>query len=476
MQFGQQFTQQLEQKMGQAQIQSLEILALPIEALYEKIATEIERNPALEQLSPPPLELKTVPAAVSGQRSASLKQRNQQEREWPTTVKTMADSDIFQAFLENIPQPEQLSLQAYLLEQLHFQQIDLKTAEYAELIIQNLDSDGFHRVPLDELLREKPQDEQHRFIPRALRIIRSLTPQGCAVRDFRQALLIQAVLRFTRKAVHEPLYAYTLDILKHHFSFLEKARPYSLVHAVNTDDSIPYKINQETAAAIIDLIRTLEPFPGRAYQSAGDTAQTIIPVAFIRQQGTEFSIKINDFEVPLLTVSAEFLNLADNSSEEAAFAKEYVQQAKVFIGSLNQREKTIFSVVQTVVSVQEAFFLTGDKTSLVPLTQAQLADMLHLHESTISRTVHEKYIQCRWGIFPLKYFFSSAVPVQAAESSSCTKEAVKVLISRIIAESTTKLSDMKIAQLLHDRHNITIARRTVGKYRKELAIGASYDR
>ncbi|MGP1593905.1 MAG: RNA polymerase factor sigma-54 [Treponema sp.] len=479
MQLGQQFTQRLEQKMGQAQIQSLDVLALPVEALYEKIAAEIERNPALEQITPP-LELKmppfdpnTLPAAQPMQHRTSFNRKNNSTAAKP--LKTMADSDAFQSFLENIPQPEQQSLQAHLLEQLRFQQIDPKTAEYAALIIQNLDSDGFHSIPLEEFFKEKPYDEQRQCIPRALRIIRSLDPQGCAVRDFRQALLIQAVLRFSRKAAHEPVYAYTLDILKNHFSFLEKVRPYSLVHAVNSDASIPYKINQETAAAIINLVRTLEPFPGRAYRDE-TAAQVIIPAAFVRQQGTEFSIQINDFEVPLLTISTEFLNLAKNYSDEAAvFAKDYVQQAKVFIGSLNQREKTIFAVVQALVSVQERFFLTGDQATLVPLTQEQLADRIGIHESTVSRTVHEKYIQCRWGVFPLKYFFSHAVPVQAAESN-CTKEAVKTLISRIIEESSTKLSDMKISQLLQDLHGITVARRTIGKYRKELAIGASYNR
>ena len=199
--------------------------------------------------------------------------------------------------------------------------------------------------------------------------------------------------------------------------------------------------------------------------------------------------------MPLLTVSPEFQDLISHTKDTAAktYIKEQIQKAKAFIGSLNQREKTIIEVLRKIVSAQEAFFLTGDRRRLVPLTQQQIARELDIHESTVSRTVAGKYVQCQWGTFEIQYFFTNSVAVKLQSQSNAslqsdisaspgifaTREGVKDCIKELLTEHAakgSKLSDQKISDLLQDKYGIAVARRTVAKYRKELDIGSSYNR
>lgn len=473
---GQSLGQRTELRMGQRQLQSLDMLAMPAQELREKIAVELEENPALELASdtrmPRPLSRNTVLSEVS----------------IPYRRSGTEASDAFQSFLESIPAVQSDTLQNHLLKQVRLVSLDTMTASYAERIIQNLNSDGFYGVPLRNLFSAEltASDESGRhYISRALSVVRRLDPIGCAVKDFRQSLCIQAELLFRHKKKIDPVYEYTIDILKHHFSYLEKARPYSLVQAINADSSISYKITVENAEDIFTLIASLHPFPGRVFSSASMSvapSEYIIPAAFIEQRDSEFIIKINEYELPLLTVSPEFQSLLQNADDTATktYIKNQVQKANVFIGSLNQREKTILAVLKIIVSMQEAFFITGDKHRLVPLTQQNVAEALGVHESTVSRTVSGKYVQCRWGLFEIKYFFTNALPAQPAhpsgEDQPYTKESAKEYIKELLAVQTGKLSDQKIADMLREKYGISIARRTVAKYRKELDIAASYDR
>jgi len=498
-QMGQTLGQRLEQRMSQSQIQSLDILAMPTVELRERIAEELAENPALELIR-----------GTQQISSASTVQAKLLERKEPyyrndrtsSSFSTEA-SDVFQTFLENIPAPQQQSLQSHLLEQLFVHKLDPLTASFAERIIGNLTNDGFHVVPLNELFKtelsknkgEKALAFTRHKISHALSVVRRLDPIGCATRDFKQSLLVQAKILFRNKTEIDPVYAYTIDILANHFAYLEKARPYSLVRAVNEDSAIPYKLTQENAEDILSLIASLNPFPGRGLTADITPDEYIIPTASIERTGEEFSIKINDFEIPLLTVSPELQDLIHHTKDAAAktYIKEQIQKAKAFIGSLNQREKTIVEVLRKIVSAQEAFFLTGDKRRLVPLTQQQIARELDIHESTVSRTVAGKYVQCQWGTFEIQYFFTNSVAVQpqshpqtssqsdvsASDGTPATREGVKDCIKELLTEYAAnglKLSDQKISDLLQAKYGISIARRTVAKYRKELDIGSSYNR
>lgn len=502
-QMGQMLGQRLEQRMSQSQIQSLDVLALPTFELRERIAKELAENPALELVRG--MQQKLVPAT---ERTRQIERREQYYRNHRALLAFSTEaSDAFQSFLENIPEPQQQSLQSHLLEQLFIYKLDPLTASFAERIIGNLTNDGFYAVPLNELFKTELSKKENKKnlsftrhkISRALSIVRRLEPIGCATRDFKESLVVQAKILFHDKTTIDPVYAYTIDILAHHFAYLEKARPYSLVRTVNENKDIPYKLTQENAEDILTLIASLNPFPGRAFSTDITPDEYIIPTAFIERNDQEFTVRINNLEVPLLTVSPEFQNLVNHAKDTTAktYIKEQMQKAKVFIGSLNQREKTIVAVLRKIVSVQEAFFLTGDKRQLVPLTQQQIAKELDIHESTVSRAVVGKYVQCQWGTFEMQYFFTNAVAVhpqpqytegRSADSQSdasepfgipATKEGVKDCIKELLTEHAakgSKLSDQKISDLLQAQYGISIARRTVAKYRKELDIGSSYNR
>ena len=502
-QMGQTLGQRLEQRMSQSQIQSLDVLAMPTIELRERIAEEVAENPALELIRG--TQQQSIPSAGL---TKPLDYAPKMERREPfyrndrvVSAFSAEASDAFQTFLENIPAPQRQSLQSHLLEQLFVHKLNPLTASFAERIIGNLTQDGFHVVPVHELFKAELSQKSNKKgsaltrhkIAHALSIVRRLDPIGCATKDFKQSLLVQAKILFHDKIAIDPVYSYTIDILANHFAYLEKARPYSLVRAVNENADIPYKLTQENAEDILSLIASLNPFPGRLLATDITPDEYIIPTAFIERNDQEFSIKINDLEVPLLTVSSEFQNLISHTKDVAAktYIKEQTQKAKAFIGSLNQREKTIVAVLRKIVAVQEAFFLTGDKRRLVPLTQQQIAKELDIHESTVSRTVAGKYVQCQWGTFEIQYFFTNSVSAQpqsgtlsqsdtsASPDIPATREGVKDCIKELLTEQAAKgakLSDQKISDLLQARYGISVARRTVAKYRKELDIGSSYSR
>lgn len=524
-QLGQTLGQRLEQRMSQNQIQSLDILALPTAALRERISTELTENPALELASDsrsavmrtPEPQLHTDWAdglATAGQQNRTernLKNRSAARQNaffdraahhftGKTNAAAAEASDAFQSFLENIPAPQNSGLHAHLREQLFLQRLDPLTSSFAERIIDNLTDDGFHASPIADIFRaELTQPHSHglrtvrRNIRRALSFVRRLDPIGCATQDFQQSLAVQAEILFRKKADADPVYAYTIDILTHHFSYLENARPYSLVRAVNGNTELPYKLTQTQAEAVFSLIGSLNPFPGRTFSAVSTPDEYIIPTAFIERHDRKFTVKINSMELPLLTVSPELQDIARSTAdaETQTYLKDHIQQAKVFIGSLSQREKTIIAVLRKIVSVQEAFFLTGDKRRLVPLTRQQIAQELDIHESTVSRAVAGKYIQCQWGMFEIRAFFTNAVSPQqqpehpASDTSPlpsgnpATKEGIKECIQELLtqhAAQSGKLSDQKLADMLQTHYGISVARRTVAKYRKELNIGSSYNR
>lgn len=487
--------QKLEQQMSQSQLQSLDMLAMPVLELRERITEELTKNPALEVRDES--QGFSLPSTIRQRHSAWGARAPDSDRVESTSSAAAycpEASDAFQRFLENIPAPRQQILHEHLREQLFGHTLAPYIVLCAERIIANLTDDGFHSVPLhilfqDELTqadRMKVRD-MGRMLSHALSFVRRLDPIGCATRDFKQSLAVQARLLFSNKAALDPVYAYAIDILTHHFAYLEKTRPYALVRAVNDNPAIPYKLTQESAEQIFSLIASLNPFPGRVLSEDTKVGEYIMPTAYVERHGDQFNVKINNLELPLLTVSPEFQNLLHHTKDAAAqtYIKERVRQAKVFIGSLTQREKTIAAVLQRIVSVQEAFFLTGDVRNLRPLTQQQIAVELGVHESTVSRTVNGKYIQCQWGIFEMRYFFTNAISAKSLSERPIhlgmtpTRESIKDCIREIIAGQATnneKLSDKKIADLLVHNYGISIARRTVAKYRKELDIGSSYDR
>ena len=232
------------------------------------------------------------------------------------------------------------------------------------------------------------------------------------------------------------------------------------------------------AQETVDLIRKLEPKPGRRFAARGESTRYIIPDIICEKVDGEYTVRVNDHNVPMLMVSSYYKKLSTQAKEDQELDKylsERFNSATWLIRSIEQRKQTIFQVAAAIVHYQEDFFEKGDKY-IRTLTMKQIADELGIHESTVSRAINGKYIQSPRGVFELKYFFSSGVSVAGSEDGM-SSNSVKAIIREIIdAEDSRKpKSDQEIVSILKEK-GIEISRRTVAKYREGMGIQSSSKR
>jgi RNA polymerase sigma-54 factor len=371
-----------------------------------------------------------------------------------------AASDEKQRFLEGaLSNPE--TLQEHLLWQLRLEPLDEDTRRIGELLIQNLDEDGFHKEPLNVFL----QNENPEPVEKALQVVRGLDPVGTCTADYMESLRVQVqMLPNAPKG--------TLEALSY-LGLLERGR---IAEAAKQ-----MKCTVEEMGRIFEIIKDLSPFPGRIF--AGGQARFVVPdIQVIKKEG-EFVIILNEEEIPVLGINPFFMKVASGDAEhgngeikkdERDFARENIKEARWFINSINQRNHTLLRVSRAIVEFQRPFFNDGPK-HLLPLTLQDISDELGLHKTTVSRVANGKFMQTEWGIFQLRHFFSNSITGTGSGGSKYSKEGVKEVIREIIDSEQTRLSDQGIVELL-SKHGITLARRTVAKYRNELDVGSSFNR
>jgi RNA polymerase sigma-54 factor len=415
-------------------LQSVMLMELPIADLRAKIEEELQKNPALE--------VKEDKSVVSFER---LDKKT-------TDCKNTAYSDGHKEFMEGMLSRPQ-TLQDYLLWQLNLAPVAKKVRDAGNLIIQNLSNDGFHIEDVNFLLKNNSAKD----VQKALVLVQSLDPQGCAATDYKESLIIQARLRFGDKTANE------IQKILPYLSDFEKGK--FLLATRKT------KISEDELEELFEKLKTLSPFPGRQFTGSLGTRYVVPDVSVIRKDD-EFKIIINNEEIPVLKVSKSFLDNYDvKKSDERSFIRNSIKDAKLFITSLNRRNKTIFKVSRAIVYYQKDFFEKGPKY-LHPLTLRKIAEKLELHETTISRAANGKYMETEWGIFEIRHFFTNAI---GDENADFSKGGVKEIIREIITNEKDNLSDNNIVEILK-KSGISIARRTVAKYRNELELGSSYER
>ncbi|HAK44584.1 MAG TPA: RNA polymerase sigma-54 factor [Spirochaeta sp.] len=448
-------------KLSPQMYQSIQLMALPITELNTRIQEELEKNPALEIVSE-----KTTVSLEEAERVQINKRdeyeyfENSSDPGFSTTsgrVDTEA-SDSKHKFIEGtLSRPE--SLQDNLIWQLMVQKISNREREIGELLIHNLDSNGFHAEKPENLV--KP--EELHSLQSMIALIRTFDPIGTCTADYKESLLVQ--ISFDSNAPEK-----LADLVDSHLEQLERNKTKEITRAMSIDE--------EHLQDLITYLKHFNPFPGREF--AIDEVKYVIPDLVVRLKDGEFVIILNDEEIPVLGLNTFFQELnKDKSSEHKdanQFVKANIQEAKWFIRSVNQRNETLLKISSAIVDFQRNFFLKGPKY-LAPLTLKDIAETVSVHETTVSRISNAKYIQTEWGILPLKYFFSNSVSGSGSDGSSFSKGGVKEIMKEIIEEYTgeKKLSDQKISDLLKQK-GISIARRTVAKYRKELNIDSSYTR
>ncbi|MEW6067084.1 MAG: RNA polymerase factor sigma-54 [Nitrospirota bacterium] len=358
----------------------------------------------------------------------------------------------FEQFLTKAP-----DLYDHLLWQLRLSNEPAEIRKIGEIIIGNIDENGYLRASLEEIIEKV--NIQRETAEKALHLIQSFDPPGVGARDVKECLLLQLGPLNLRGTIVEKIITNNMDDL-------EKKR-YSPI-------ARQYNLALKDVMAAVKVIEGLEPKPCRNFSSA--SVVYIAPDVYVVKIEDGYQIILNDDELPKLKLNSFYKKLIQQnnaSKEDKQFLLERLRSAEGLLKSLDQRNKTIYRVTESLLGFQREFFDKGIKY-IKPLTLKDVASELNMHESTISRVTSRKYLSCNNGIFNFRVLFSNALP---GETGNISSTSVKELIKKIVAEENSQkpFSDQYISDMLK-KNGITIARRTIAKYREELGIPAQMHR
>lgn len=462
--------QRLQMVLAPQLRQSLELLQVPVLELRSLIQQELEQNPTLEEKIPDSERIEVEPAAAepepmvdSGmdEQVAALaaldeewRQYFQQNRAAHTYNKD--DEARRQYFLDSISQAE--SLQEHLLRQLSLAGLPEEDVRLGELIIGNINDDGYLSIILEELAATTGYPAER--LRDVLSVIQEFDPIGVGARDLKECLLMQLDRLGKSGSVEAALVRDHLDELG--------AKKYAQIAKA-------MKIPVEDVQRHAHIIAMLEPKPGRRF--ASDSAPYVTPEVVIQKVDDRYIIALNNEQIPHLRISKQYRAMLEdpNTSVEARnYIQDKIRAGAFLIKSIHQRQQTIRNIAHEILRVQQDFFDHGI-AHLKPLTMAEVAEVIGIHETTVSRAIANKYIQTPQGSFEMKYFFTPGY--KTADGQEVSNKTIKDAIAQIIAreDTTAPLSDQAIANILKER-GTQVARRTVTKYREELKILPSHMR
>lgn len=437
----------LHQVAAQTQIftpqmqQALAILQAPALELRTLVQQEMTQNPVLEEASPPSLDDWEI-------------NEEDPSADWETRQPSSSREEAArrQHFFDSLTKPE--TLNDHLLQQLRLSTSDQTLLTLGEMIIGNLDSDGFLRASLEEI---GTQTQSHFIqVQKALELVQSFHPNGVGARDLKECLLLQIDRLGKKHTLSYQLVEKHLEDLAHH--------RYDLLAKV-------FKVNVETIQEAATFIATLEPKPGRAFLTE-ERQQIILPELSIRKVKDSWKVFLNSQAVPSFKISdtyKDMLATSDNQNEVRGYLREKIRFGRSLLQAIEQRQSTLLKITQVLAEKQKEFLENGT-SFLKPLTLAQVAQDVGVHEATISRAISQKYIQTPWGIYEMKFFFTSGY--QNTESGeSISNQSIKKTLRHLIDQEDKRhpYSDEEIIKIFAER-GIKIARRTIAKYRSELKI------
>jgi RNA polymerase sigma-54 factor len=347
------------------------------------------------------------------------------------------------------------SLTDHLMWQLKLTRFSEQEMRIGEQIIGNLDQNGYLMSQVEEIAAQEIVEVS--FVEETLKKIQEFDPPGIAARDLKECLLIQArLLGIANPLIEGIINVHLKDLELKNYTHIARKLKYSLTDVLHA----------------VQLISNMDPKPGRIYSE--EKIQSIIPDVYVFKSGDDYKIVLNDDGLPRLRISNFYREImkgdhgSTNQETGKKYIKEKVQSATWLIKSIQQRQKTIYRVAESIVSCQKDFF-DGGIQYLKPLVLRDIADDVNMHESTISRVVTNKYMQTPRGMFELKYFFSSGI--SRSTGDNIASKSVKEEIKKIVGEENPKkpFSDSEIVELL-DKAGISIARRTIAKYREVMGI------
>ena len=486
---------QLSQRLTQSLVlapqlqQSLALLQAPTLELKALVEQELQQNPVLEEVEAPEADAPEKSSAEDDETSAAPDLAEPPEDtafDSAMEKNTDAPVDDFQAEFEKLVQLDQewrdhfsatniplrqsaedeekrqfmfdsitaeTSLAQVLMDQARESSLTDEQRGLAELIIGNIDDFGYLKATVEELATSTNLPAEK--ISDVLKIIQTFDPPGVGARDLRECLMLQ----LERAGQVESL---EYRIIRDQMEALGKRRIPEIARGTGrTVDEV-----QESLAKIARL----DPRPGRAYLP--NVEQYVLPEVFVQRSGDDYAVTTNDEQIPHLRISNVYKDLmaaGENNDEVKNYIREKIRAGKFLIKSMHQRQSTIHNIGREIVKRQREFMEKGI-SHLKPMTMAQVAEVVGVHETTVSRAVANKYMQTPQGLFEMKFFFTAGLAT-ATGGGEVSNTSVKDMIAEIFkGENPAKpLSDQEVVKMLGEK-GITIARRTVAKYRDELNI------
>lgn len=470
----------LQQKLSPQQIQYQKLLQLNTLALEQRIKTELELNPILEETLEEEFDLEqekdndddTTPSDDEEEKYDSKEDEFEIEDYMNETESEHEFDRLNRSRDEEKIQPiatQRKSMRENLIDQLHMLDFTEEETILGENIIGSLDKDGYFKTDLEKIVDELKMFENSNVTleqaEKILKQIQTLEPVGIATRNLQECLVVQI-----KNSSYDPYYSYLAEkILAEHFEDFANRRFDTIQKEMN--------LTKETLRTTIDVIQKLNPKPGEGNIDSEEMNQ-ITPDFLIEKVEDNYIVTLNDRSVPSVTISRTYLEMIDTKKhkrkisprekETYKFLREKFESAKWFIASLHQRRNTLMKIMRAILERQYEFFESGPRF-LKPMIYKYIAEEIGMDISTISRVVNGKFVQSPQGIHELKYFFSEGLSTDSGDEIS--NKHIKELIKEICDNEPkdNPYSDDKIALMLQER-GIHVARRTIAKYREALKI------
>ncbi len=464
--------QTLTQKLSPQQIQFIKLLQIPTVELETRIEEELETNPALEEGAEEP-EVDTndeIDFEENLSDSSDEIDLDDYLSDDYSGYKMQGDGGNPDEEDRTIPIASDQTLIDNLKGQLGFLKLDERQRKIGEQLIGSIESDGYIRREIESIINDLAFSQNIETdleeLEEILEKIQDFDPPGIAARDLRECLLIQ----LKRKEDNHAPTELAIRILKDNYEDFTKKHFDKIIKKLNIDE--------EDLKDAINLITKLNPKPGGSAEGVVKT-QYLMPDFILTNNNGKLELTLNSRNAPELRISrsyADMLDAYDKSrtkdqklKQTITFVKQKLDSAKWFIDAIKQRQYTLLNTMQAIINFQYDFFLTGDESRLKPMILKDIASMINMDISTVSRVANSKSIQTEFGIFPLKYFFSEGISTDSGEDVS-SREVKQTLKDMVDNEDKSKpLSDDKLEKLLKAK-GYNIARRTVAKYREQLNI------
>jgi RNA polymerase sigma-54 factor len=465
--------QKLLQKLSPQQIQLMKLLQVPTVELEQRIKEELEANPALEEGR----EADGDEYPEETDRGEELSDSRDDfdindylDDDTPdykySTGGSGNDED------RDMPMGQSRSFHDHLRTQMGLRNLTELQHTIAENIIGNIDDDGYLRREVRSISNDMAFTQNimvtEEEVAEVLAVIQDFDPPGVGARDLRECLLLQLV---RKESKDDEAISNAQNLISDHFEEFTRKHYEAIMKRMNLSED-------ELKEALAEVLR-LNPKPGNSMQESARTIQHVVPDFIITEEDGQLKLELNQRNAPDLRISPQYKDMlrgyaegksSDKEQKDAVmFVKQKIDAAKWFIDAINQRQQTLMLTMQAIMEIQEQYFLSGDETKLRPMILKDVAEIVNMDISTISRVANSKYVQTQFGTFLLKTFFSESLEREDGEEVS-TREVKRILQDAIDGEDKRKpLTDDKLTTLLKEK-GYNIARRTVAKYREQLNI------